>query len=292
MSHRRIARVVTLPTASPGFLGPGHTAVEVLDPQTLKQNDPFVLLMDDRLDLSPEVRKLGDAHPHAGIETVTLFLEGVVHDADEGDTVPGDALWMSAGRGVIHSENIQAGGRMRILQLWVRLPKSERSSPPRVQLIKKSGLPIRREPGVEARVYSGESGGVKSPTKNFAPVTLVDFHLEAGASIEQQLPASYNGFLYVLEGNALLGADRTPVAKGQVAWLDRSETEGETQLRLEGPARVVLYAGKPQNEPLLHYGPFVAGSQSELVQLFEEFRAGGFERLSNLMANDRTGASP
>ena len=282
---RRVARTVTLPPPAPGFLGAGHTAIEVLDPRSLEANDPFVLLMDDRLDLGPTPRKIGEAHPHAGLETVTLFLEGNVADRDEGDTVAGDAQWMTAGRGIIHSENIVTSGKTRILQLWVRLPKSARHADPRVQLIRLSTLPIRREPGVEARVYSGSSGGVHSPTQNHAPVTLVDFLLDASASVQQELPASYAGFLYVLEGTATIGD--APAHAGQVAFLARSsDAEGSSpKLQISAGtdgARVVLYAGQPQNEPLLHYGPFVAGSEADLVRLFAEYRAGRFQRLSEL----------
>jgi redox-sensitive bicupin YhaK (pirin superfamily) len=286
LPQRRVARTVTLPPASPGFLGPGHTAVEVLDPEALEQNDPFILLMDDRLDLSSEVRKMGGAHPHAGLETVTLFLEGAVKDRDEGDTVPGDAQWMTAGRGVIHSENMEAAGRVRILQLWIRLPKAARAVPPRVQLIKHSTMPIRREPGVEARVYSGASGTAVSATKNYAQATIIDFSLEHGASLSQELPSSYSGFLYVLEGTLIVGEERWQLNAGQVGSLNRPEPGAQSALRLEGGeggARVVLYSGEPQREPLLHHGPFVAGSREELVQLFNDYRENRFERLSGLI---------
>ncbi len=292
--RRRIAKTITLPHAEPGFMGEGHTAVEVLDARALEQNDPFVLLMDDRLDLPPGLRKMGGAHPHAGLETVTLFLEGVMVDPDEGDTVPGDAQWMTAGRGVIHGENVMAGGRMRILQLWVRLPKAAREVAPRVQLLKRDEVPTRREPGVLARVYSGRSGELESPTQNYAQVTLVDFTLEPGASTEQHLPASYNGFLYVIDGSTKLGPERTQVAKGQVAWLDRPSGQGDSVLRLEGGdhgGRVVLYAGQPQNEPLMHHGPFLAGSQPQMLQVFSNYRSGSFQPLSALMAERRAKAS-
>ena len=285
LPSRRVARTVTLPLAAPGFLGPGHSAVEVLDPDAIDQNDPFILLMDDRLDLSPEVRRLGEAHPHAGLETVTLFLEGAAKDRDEGDTVAGDALWMTAGRGIIHGENLKVAGRVRILQLWVRLPKADRSVPPRVQFLARATLPVRREPGVEARVYSGQSGEVRSPTRNFAPVTMVDFTLQPGASLEQRLPGEYGGFLYVLEGTAIVGDERWHLTSGQVGHLNRGEAPGESALRLEGGeggARVVLYAGQPQHEPLIHHGPFVAGSREELLELFTRYRAGEFPRLSTL----------
>lgn len=276
----------TLPAPTPGFLGAGHTAIEVVTPDALAATDPFVLLMDDRLDLGPGVRKMGEAHPHAGLETVTLLLEGRLADRDEGDPETGDAQWMTAGRGVIHSENIHAEGKLRILQLWIRLPKAAREVDPRVQIIKWSSMPIRREPGVEARLYSGTSGALVSPTKNYATITLVDFLLEPNATITQALPASYNGFLYALEGAGTIGADRTPITSGQVAWLDRpTAVSGDSDLAITAGGsglRVVLYAGQPQNEPLMHYGPFVGGSPDEINRLFQTYRAGRFARLSEL----------
>jgi quercetin 2,3-dioxygenase len=141
---RRVARTVTLPPPSPGFLGDGHTAIEVLHPADLDGNDPFVLLMDDRLDLGPVGRTIGGAHPHAGLETVTLFLEGELADRHEGDTKPGDAQWMTAGSGIVHGEAMHARGKHRILQLWIRLPAGARSTPPAVQFLSLADLPVRR----------------------------------------------------------------------------------------------------------------------------------------------------
>src|SRR5215471_21392017 len=104
-ASRSLARVVTVPTPVPGFIGEGHTAVEVVAPSDLAATDPFVLLMDDRLDIARR-RQIGGAHPHAGIETVTLVLEGTLHDRDEGALQAGDVVWMTAGRGVIHNEAV------------------------------------------------------------------------------------------------------------------------------------------------------------------------------------------
>lgn len=284
---RRLARVVTLPPAEPGFLGPGHTAVEVLTPRDLPGNDPFVLLMDDRLDLDPEVRTLGGPHPHAGLETVTLLLEGALGDRDEGDMVAGDVQWMTAGRGIIHGENARLGGRARILQLWVRLPAAQRNAAPRVQLVRRAAAPVRREDGVVATLYSGRTGALESPTLNHAPVTLVDFRIPAGRSITQSLGARDNGFLYVIDGSVEVGRSRQRLEPGQVGWLDRPTGDGELLLASDDGGRVILYAGARQDEPLVHHGPFVAGSPPEIARLFEAYRRGGFQRLSALSPEAR-----
>jgi redox-sensitive bicupin YhaK (pirin superfamily) len=284
MKQRRIERTVSTPRPAPGFAGPGHTAVEVVTSSDLAKSDPFVLLMDDRLDFA-DGQQLGGAHPHAGLETVTLVLEGALRDRDEGDLRAGDAVWMTAGRGLVHNEHVEAAGWARILQLWITMPKNERSADPRFEVIRLASLPIRREPGVEARLYSGTTGTLRSRTLNHVPVTLVDFALEAGAVVTQELRASYNGFLYVTAGSLRAGDDAQPLAKGDVGWLDRSTGDEPTTLQLTaGPegARVVLYAGEPQREAIIQHGPFVATSQDEIARLFREYRAGRFERLSNL----------
>ena len=105
-TQRTLSVVVSPPPPGPGFIGEGHTAVEVLDPRALEQSDPFVLLMDDRLDIAQR-RAIGGAHPHAGLETVTLILEGSLNDRDEGALGAGDAIWMTAGRGIIHNEHVE-----------------------------------------------------------------------------------------------------------------------------------------------------------------------------------------
>jgi quercetin 2,3-dioxygenase len=125
MSDRGIGRVVTTAPPSPGFIGDGHTAVSVVDPTEFPHNDPFIVLMDDRIDLEPG-REAGGAHPHGAFETVTFVVEGELRDRDEGTLRTGDILWMTAGSGVIHNENVVPLGKSRILQLWLTLTRSAR----------------------------------------------------------------------------------------------------------------------------------------------------------------------
>src|ERR1700677_4288942 len=121
MSRRLISRIDTPGPPTQGGIGRGHTAVKVVQPMALDSSDPFVLLVDDRFDFEAR-RRIGGAHPHARLETVPLILEGMLHDRDVGDLAAGDAIWMSAGRGIVHDEDVEAGGRVRILQLWIALP--------------------------------------------------------------------------------------------------------------------------------------------------------------------------
>jgi redox-sensitive bicupin YhaK (pirin superfamily) len=271
MDTRPISRIDAPAPAAPGFIGQGHTAVEVVQPTALASSDPFVLLMDDRLDLGKR-RQIGGAHPHAGLETVTLVLEGTLHDRDEGELSAGDVLWMSAGRGIIHNEAVEAGGRSRVLQLWIALSARDRNLAPRFEILRRDEVQVVRTTGAEAVLYRA------------APVTLIDLSLEADATFRQDLPSSYNGFFYVLDGSVRV--DSTTIAAGQVGWLaPTSPSSAPTEVvfsALEDGARLVLYAGQPVHEPLMQHGPFVAGSPAEILEFNRRFRAGDFTRMSEL----------
>ena len=293
--RRRIARTITTAAPEPGFAGPGHTAVFVVDPADFPSQDPFILLADDRLDMAPGA-PVGGEHPHAGFEIATFVLEGALHDAAEGDLRAGDLLWTMAGRGIIHGEHVVPEGRTRILQLWLTLPEAERWGDPGFETITRAAAPVRREPGVEARVYSGGPGEERAGRRNHVPVTLVDMRLERGAVYEQELPASYNGFVYVIDGAVRVGdGDGTILDAGQVGWLDRPEPNGPSALRLVGGdsdgARLVLYAGEPQHVPIVMRGPFVGGSRDDLLRVSREFAAGRFVRMSALIRGAAAGAS-
>ena len=134
LQQPRIARVITVPPLAPGFIGPGHLAAQVVSPEDFFLNDPFIMLADDNLDIGD--RQAGGPHPHAGFETVTLVLDGVIYDRDEGGVIKaGEVQWMTAGRGIIHSEHVMTKGKVRVLQLWLTLPKNQRWTTPGFQEI-------------------------------------------------------------------------------------------------------------------------------------------------------------
>jgi redox-sensitive bicupin YhaK (pirin superfamily) len=291
MAERLIARVVTTAAPSPGFIGEGHTAVSVVDPKEFSHNDPFIVLIDDRIDLEPG-REAGGAHPHGGFETVTFVVEGELRDRDEGTLRTGDVLWMTAGSGVIHNENVVPLGKSRILQLWLTLPHDERWAAPRFEHIARDTAPVRREAGVEARVYSGSSGLARAITHNYVPVTLIDIRLQPGARFEQELPDSYNGFFYVLEGAISVGAERTRLTAGQVGWLAEAElnASGVSSARVIGGddgARVILYAGERQGVPIVMHGPFVGESREDIRRLSRAYVEGRLPRISELAGDGR-----
>ncbi len=300
-TQRRLSRIRAVPPLEPGFVGPGHLASHVITAEDFALNDPFIMLADDHLDIGE--RPVGGAHPHAGFETVTLLLEGAIYDRDEGGVVnTGEVQWMTAGRGIIHGENVAAKGRVRLLQLWLTLPKADRWTTPAFQNITTAAVPVRRERGVEARIYSGTSGDLRSTTKNHVPTTIVEFTMEPGATIDQEIPASYNGFLFVVRGSVQAGSDAASLKADQIGWLDRPESPGSsgspealggtvdevTVLRItagDTGARLVHYAGQPQGVPIVSHGPFIADTRDDIVRLFGEYRAGVFERMSKLAAS-------
>jgi quercetin 2,3-dioxygenase len=287
MSERLIARVVTTAAPSPGFIGEGHTAASVIDPKEFSHNDPFIVLMDDRIDLEPG-REAGGAHPHGGFETVTFVVEGELRDRDEGTLRTGDVLWMTAGSGVIHNENVVPLGKSRILQLWLTLPHDDRWATPRFEHVARDAAPVRRETGVEARVYSGSSGSAHAMTHNYVPVTLVDLRLQPGARFEQELPDSYNGFFYVLEGAISVGAERTRLTAGQVGWLAEPDpgASGISSARIMGGdegAHVMLYAGERQGVPIVMHGPFVGESREDIRRLSRLYVEKKMPRISELV---------
>jgi quercetin 2,3-dioxygenase len=283
--QRRISRIYNVPELAPGFIGPGHLAAPVIAPEDFAINDPFILLMDDHLDIGD--RPVGGAHPHAGFETVTLLLQGSIYDRDEGGFIEaGEVQWMTAGRGIIHGENVGAKGKVRLLQLWLTLPKADRWTEPGFQTIHTDAVPVRRENGAEVRIYSGGSGSLRSTTRNHVPVTITEITLEPHASIDQEIPSSYNGFVFTLRGSIQAGADNTSLKTGQTGWLDRPQVDGASLLRVtadEEGARLVLYAGQPQGDPIVSYGPCIGDSKRDIARLYTEFQSGQFVSLSELV---------
>lgn len=242
-----------------------------------KEHDPFLALMEDWFP-----RGVFDRHPHRGIETVTYVLDGELEHYDNqgnaGFIRPGDAQWMTAGRGVIHNEIPAEGVTVHSLQLWVNLPAAHKLTAPRYQDLTAATRPVRREPGVEVRVFSGASGGVSAATLNYVPVTMVEVRLEKGATAVQDLPASYSAFVVVLEGQGRLGAGNDPIHAGDVAFLSRTAEPSEVALRAgpSGPLRALLYAGLPLGEPVVARGPFVMNTEQQIREAFADYSAGRF----------------
>jgi quercetin 2,3-dioxygenase len=237
--------------------------------------DPFLGLMEDWFP-----RGVFGKHPHRGIETVTYVLEGRIDNQGyRGVILPGDAQWMTAGRGLIHNEVPAEGDTVHCLQLWVNLPASAKMTAPRYQELIAKDLATRREPGAEIRVFSGASGQVTASTKNHVPVTMVEIRLDPGAAVRQDLPADYNALVVVLEGAATIGEEGAAIVAGDVVWLTRGGNDGQSEARLaasDKPLRALLYGGRPLSEPVVARGPFVMNTQAEIDEAYADYRAGRF----------------
>lgn len=281
MIKRRLNNIET-PAAEPGFLGKGHTARAVVHGH-FSQSDPFILLMDDMLD-KQDGEPAGGPHPHAGFETVTLLLEGEIGDARH-RLKDGDLQLMTAGSGIIHSETINTEKKMRLLQLWISLPKKDRWTEPRVQDIALEHVPLVEGEGAAIRVYSGSFAGVTSPVRNYASFILADIQLQPHAQTVQQVPASFNAFLYVIDGDLQVGEDRQNLNQSQVGWLDRPDNQGPSELILqagEKGARLVLYAGEPTQDEIVAYGPFIGDSQDDIKRLYKDYRENKMQHIASV----------
>ncbi|MFJ7936764.1 pirin family protein [Sporosarcina sp. NPDC096371] len=257
---------------------PTHKVGLVIEPGNWEDADPFLLMAEDYF-----VRGTFGMHPHRGIETVTYVIEGKLEHLDNktggGELLPGDVQWMTAGRGIIHTEDPAVGDTVRSLQLWVNLPSDKKMTEPRYQNMRAQDMPIRQEEGATIRVFSGSSMGVTAATKNHVPVTMVELNVDAGVTVTQDLPGSYNGFLYIVEGQGTFGKDHTVGKEGQVLWLERGVDGEQTEVSIHATEnlRVVLYAGQPIGEKVVARGPFVMNSDEEIVQAYKDYREGKFE---------------
>lgn len=290
MENQSIARnIVSIktPPAQPGFLGPDHTARAVIYHE-FEHSDPFILLMDDFLDKKDD-EPVGGPHPHAGFETVSLLLEGEIGDETH-MMKQGDFQMMTAGSGIVHTETIEGRSRMRLLQMWLNLPKAERWTAPRVQDLAFENAPASEENDVKTVLYSGAFAGLRSPVKNHVPLIVADIRLQPGARLTESLPASYNAFLYVIEGNVMAGDEKQALQINQIGWLSRGavgETSELTIVAGADGARVVLYAGEPQHDEIVSHGPFISDSQEEIKELYSDFRHGKMRHVSTLSEGQR-----
>jgi len=287
MSIKRKLIKIETPPGEPGFLGAGHVARSVVR-NNFSQSDPFILLMDDMLDKKDD-EPVGGPHPHAGFETVSLMLEGEI--GDEAHRMKGgDFQIMTAGSGIVHTETIDKAARMRLLQLWVTLPKKDRWALPRVQDLPLEHVPSLNKDGVQIRLYSGELAGLTAPIQNYVPMIIADISLEAGITKVLEIPANFNSFIYVIEGSVKVGDEEKTLQSDQSGWLNivRDETLSELLVTAnENGTRFVLYAGKPQGDPIVSYGPFIGDSTEDIKRLYEDYRRGKMNHISAVPEKQR-----
>ena len=283
---RKLVRIET-PKPQPGFLGPDHTARAVIT-GGFSASDPFIMLMDDYLDKKDNT-PVGGAHPHAGFETVSLLLEGEVGDAAH-TMKGGDFQIMTAGSGIVHTETIDKAATMRLLQLWVNLPKNDRLAQPRVQDLPLEHAPALTEDGVNIKVYSGSLAGLTSPVQNHVPMVIADVRIEPGVTTTLNIPANFNTFLYVLDGSVVIGEDEKGLNKYQVGWLDMGTDDAASELELtagKDGVRFALYSGKPTGDPIVSHGPFIADSSEDITRFYSEYRQGKMKHISTVPESQR-----
>jgi redox-sensitive bicupin YhaK (pirin superfamily) len=260
--------------------GDGVKLSRIIGQPQLPDLDPFLMLDEFGSD-DPDAYIGGfPSHPHRGFETVTYMLAGRMRHRDnagnEGQLGPGSVQWMTAGRGIVHSEMPeQSEGLMQGFQLWVNLPAKDKLCPPRYQDIPADQVPeAALGGGARAKVLAGEIAGVRGPVDpgETQPIFL-DITLTAGAATRVPLPAGHNAFVYVFEGEAEVGDPGQTLPRGRIGVLS---TGDDVALASKAGGRLILVAGKPLREPVAKHGPFVMNTQAELVQAFDDFRNGRF----------------
>ena len=281
---RRVERVITgIPTQD----GAGVKLTRLLTQDLQRRLDPFLMLDNFGSDDPDDYGAGFPNHPHRGFETITYMISGRMRHRDsagnEGLLQNGGVQWMTAGRGLVHSEMPeQEEGVMEGFQLWLNLPAKDKMREPWYRDIQSEEIPEVRTPaGVTVRVIAGESHGVQGSVQREATEPLyLDLHFEAaGQAFSQPVPAGFNAFVCVYRGRLdVVGADA-----GQPATLERGQmavlaNDGEeVVLRATAgtePPRALLIAGKPLREPIAQYGPFVMNTREQLIEAVEDFNRG------------------
>lgn len=271
---RPVERIVQ---GQPGSDGAGVRLVRMLAQPLQRRLDPFLMLDAFGSDEPRDYLGGFPDHPHRGFETVTLMLAGRMRHRDsaghEGLLEPGGVQWMTAGRGVIHSEMPeQAEGRMEGLQLWLNLSAADKMREPWYRDFRADEVPVATAEGVRVRVIAGRALDTDGAVQRAATeALLVDLQLEPGARFAHALPASHNAFVQVVAGPVVI--DGASVAAGRMAILaNPPEADGVVLAAGAGVSRVLLAAGRPLNEPIVQYGPFVMNSQQQIAQALHDFR--------------------
>jgi len=276
---RTVARLIT---GQPTSDGAGVRLTRVIGTAALPDLDPFLMLDEFGSNEASDYIAGFPDHPHRGFETVTYMLAGRMRHRDNqgnsGLLLPGGAQWMTAGRGIVHSEMPeQEAGLMRGFQLWVNLPARDKMTAPRYQDIEPARIPeVTLADGTRVRVVAGTVGAMQGPVTAVAtdPIYL-DVALAPGGRFEQELPAGHAAFVYVYEGAVAIGAPPagTAVAHGRLAVLSPGRRVAVTAT---AAARFILVAGRPLGEPVVKYGPFVMNTADEIRQAVRDYQSGRF----------------
>lgn len=277
-SPRSIEQLVTGQATSDGA---GVKLTRVLTQALQRRLDPFLMLDAFGTDQPEDYIGGFPDHPHRGFETISYMLAGRMRHRDsaghEGLLQQGGVQWMTAGRGVVHSElPEQEEGSMEGFQLWLNLSAKDKMRAPWYRDIQSAEIPEFITPdGVMVRVVAGISHGVTGAMQREITEPLyLDLHMSAGASFAQALPLAFNAFVYVYRGEIRIGDRQVP--QQRMAILKNNTDSDGVVLNADTAARVLLIAGKPLNEPIVQYGPFVMNTQEQILQAIADYREGHF----------------
>ena len=287
ISSRTIERIVRGVATSDGA---GVKLTRVLTNDLQQRLDPFLMLDAFGSDKPDEYIAGFPDHPHRGFETVTYMLEGSLRHRDnhggEGVLGPGGVQWMTAGRGIVHSEfPEQDHGMMAGFQLWLNLPGKDKMCDPGYRDLPVDKIPVATTPsGVKVKVIAGSSlGTTGAMTREGTQPVYLDIHMPAGTTFSEALPIGHNAFVYVYDGEVKIGdpsgtgsnAARA-VKKSEMGVLSTSGSATGVVIASEGESKLLLIAGKPLKEPIAQYGPFVMNTHEELQQAVRDYQAGRF----------------
>lgn len=255
--------------------GAGVRICRTVGTHSLRNLDPFLML--DELKMPADEASAGfPDHPHRGFETCSIMLSGKMDHWDsmgnKGTIETGGVQWMTAGRGVVHSEMpVVTSGQLHGFQLWINLPAKDKMCKPRYQDYQSKDIPVAEKDGASVRVMAGNWGGAEGPIKLRNPGMLLDVRLAPGASFSQHVPEAWNGFAYVYGGKGRIG-DKS--AQEEHAYV--LHNEGDTVAASAGDEglKFLLICGKPIGEPIVHHGPFVMNTEFEIQQAFNDYRSG------------------
>jgi redox-sensitive bicupin YhaK (pirin superfamily) len=271
-AERKIAKVVQ---GQKMMEGAGVRICRTVGTSGLRNLDPFLMLDELRMPAHEASAGFPD-HPHRGMETVSIMLEGKMDHADscgnKGTIGPGGVQYMSAGRGIVHSEMpIVTSGDLWGFQLWVNKPAKNKMDKPRYQDYQADSIQTVEGDNLKVRVLVGDYKGVQGPVAITNPCLILDVQVQPGGNFSAPIDPSFNGFAYICDGSGTVGGTKGRREQNLVLGAGDLVTATTTD-----PAglRFLLVAGKPIGEPIVQHGPFVMNTQEEIEEAFNDFRRG------------------
>ncbi|MBB6499982.1 pirin family protein [Pedobacter cryoconitis] len=281
-----IEKIVTKP-GRPGMVGDGFRVFNYIPGANIPQQriSPFLLLdFNAEYDFGPSDHIRGvDVHPHKGFETVTIAYKGSIahHDSsgNSGIINSGDVQWMTAGDGILHKEYHEetfskTGGPFEMVQLWVNLPKKDKSTPAHYQALTADGMgkvELPDQAGI-VNVIAGNLNGVAGPAETYTPLNLFDIKLNEGGELNTSITAGHNTALLVVNGSIEVNGE----IAGEHSFVLFENKGEEIQIKANQKSVILLLSGEPINEPIVSYGPFVMNTEQEIHQAIDDFNSGKF----------------